>query len=115
MATYDNLPVYKTSYDMLLELFQTVNGFSRDYRFTIGEQIKNETIGMMLCVYRANKNFDGRKGRIGEAREKVETIRVMLRILKDLKQVSLKKFISLNEKLESVSKQLSLWEGKSAN
>jgi hypothetical protein len=115
MATYDNLPVYKTSYDMLLELFQVANNFSRDYKFTIGEQIKKETMEMMLCIYRANKSFEGRKSRIGEAREKVETIRVSLRILKDLKQLNLKKFISLNEKIESVSKQLSLWEGKSRN
>ena len=100
---------------MLIELFQAVNNFSRDYRFTIGEQIKKETIEMMMCVYRANKNFEGRKVRIGEAREKVETIRVMLRILKDLKQINLKKFITLNEKIESVSKQLSLWENKSCN
>ena len=100
---------------MLIELFQAANGFSRDYRFTIGEQIKKETIEMMMCVYRANKSFEGRKNRISEAREKVETIRVLLRILKDLKQLNLKKFISLNEKIESVFKQLSFWEGKSVN
>ncbi|MEI8096689.1 MAG: four helix bundle protein [Candidatus Moraniibacteriota bacterium] len=110
MATYDNLPVFKTSYDMLLELFKVSNNFSRDYRFTIGEQIKKETIEMMMCVYRANKSFEGRKNWIGTAREKIETIRVLLRILKDLKQVSLKKFISINEHIESVSKQLAYWE-----
>ena len=115
MATYDNLPVYKVSYDLLLELFKAVNSFSRDYRFTIGEQIKKEVLEMMMCIYRANKKFEGRKSRIGESREKVETIRVLLRILRDLKQISFKKFISLNEKLESVSKQLSLWENASQN
>jgi len=113
MATYDNLPVYKTSYTMLLTLFQTTNNFSRDYRFTIGEQIKNETVEMMMRIYRANKSFAKRKEMIGEAREKVEIIRVQLRILHDLKQLGLKKFINLNENLESVSKQLCLWEGKS--
>ena len=46
---------------MLMELFQAANSFSRDYKFTIGEQIKKETIEMMMCVYRANKNFEGRK------------------------------------------------------
>ncbi|MEI7621900.1 MAG: four helix bundle protein [Candidatus Moraniibacteriota bacterium] len=110
MATYDNLPVFKTSYDLLLELFQTANNFSRDYKHTLGEEIKKETISMMLCIYRANKSFSTRKNQIEQAREKIETIRVMLRILKDLKQLNLKKFISLNEKIESVSKQLVLWE-----
>jgi len=108
MGLYYNLPVYKASYDLLLELFPAANNFSRDYRFTIGEQIKKEVLEMMKSVYRASKNFEGKKMQIGEAREKVETIRVMFRILHDLKQVSLKKFISLNEKLESVSKQLCL-------
>lgn len=115
MATFDNLPVYKTSYDLLLELFQTANNFSRDYRFTIGEQVKKETLEMMLWIYRANKSFAGRKNRIAEAREKVESIRITLRVLRDLKQVSFKKFLSLNEKLESVSKQLFLWESGSRN
>ncbi|MBU1102925.1 four helix bundle protein [Patescibacteria group bacterium] len=112
MATYDHLPVYKTSYDLILELFQTANSFSRDYRFTIGEKIKNETMEMIICIYRANKSFVERGKHIGEAREKVETIRFLLRVLKDLKQLGFKKFVYLNEKVESVSKQLSLWEAK---
>ena len=113
MATYDNLPVYKKSYDMLLELFQTANNFSREYRFTIGEQIKNETLEMMIFIYKANKSFESRKDMIGKAQEKIETIRVLLRMLKDLKQMSLKKFVSVNEKVESVSKQLTFWSAKS--
>jgi hypothetical protein len=114
MATYDNLPVYKTSYDLLLELFQIADNFSRDYKFTLGEQIKKETLAMMIFIYQANKSFSERKNMIDQAREKVEIIRVLLRILKDLKQLSLKKFVSINEKVESVSKQLTFWNSKSA-
>ena len=36
MAIYDNLPVYKTSYDLLVELFKLVKNFSREWKFTIG-------------------------------------------------------------------------------
>ncbi|MEI7425680.1 MAG: hypothetical protein WCK16_02000 [Candidatus Moraniibacteriota bacterium] len=43
----------------------------------------------------------------------METIRLFLRLLKDLGQVNLEKFVELNEKLESVSKQLALWQSKS--
>ena len=111
MATYNNLPVYKASYDLLLELFQVCNNFSRDYRFTIGEQIKKEVIELILLIYRANKSFESRKSQIESAREKTETIRVLARILHDLKQINLKKFVSLNEKIGSISKQLVLWSG----
>jgi hypothetical protein len=110
MALYDNLPVYKSSYDLLLGLFNSVSIFSRDYRFTVGEQIKKETLSMMLCIYRANKDNTERKKNIVLAREHIETIRVLLRIVKDLRQMSVKKFASLQKLVESVSKQLSGWE-----
>lgn len=72
MATYDNLPVYKTSYDLLLELFKIANNFSRDYKFTLGEQIKKETLEMIIFIYKANKCFSARRDMIDRAREKVK-------------------------------------------
>jgi len=113
MATYDNLPVFKESYDLLLDLYRIGNNFSRDYRFTLGEQIKKEVLEMMIFIYGANKSFSGRKEMISRAQEKVEIIRVQLRILKDLKQLSLERFVGINEKVESVSRQLGFWSNKS--
>ena len=109
MATYDNLPVYKTSYELLVELFKLVKNFSREWKFTVGEEIKKETIEMILNIYRANSSWE-KKEKIQRARENIETVRMMLRLLKDLKQIGLDRFINLNEKIESVSKQLSAWQ-----
>jgi len=109
MATYDNLPVYKTSYDLLVELFNLTTNFSREYKFTIGEKLKNETVVMIVAIYRANSSHDKRE-KIQSARESVEVIRLLLRLLKDLKQINMNKFIMLSEKLESVSKQLAAWQ-----
>ncbi len=109
MAIYDNLPVYKTSYDLLVELFKLVKNFSREWKFTIGEEIKKETIEMIINIYRANSSWE-KKEKIRCARGNIETIRLLLRLLKDLKQIGLERFVSLNEKIESVSKQLTKWE-----
>ena len=35
MATYDNLPVYKKTYDLLVSLFRIGQNMERDYKFTI--------------------------------------------------------------------------------
>jgi len=110
MATYDHLPVYKASYDLLLELFKIGKNFSREYRYTVGEDIKHEVMRMMIGIYRANRSIEERRVHIGEARENLERVRLLLRILKDLKQVGLDRFVSVNEKVESVSKQLIAWE-----
>jgi hypothetical protein len=109
MALYNHLPVYKTGYDLLVELFRFVKDFSREYKFTLGESIKKETIDMITNIYRANGSLH-KVPLIQGARENVEVIRLYLRLLKDLQQISLEKFIRLNELIESVSKQLTAWQ-----
>ena len=109
MATYDHLPVYKVSYDLLVELFRFTKDFSREYKYTLGESIKKEIIAMITNIYKANSSYS-KKTIIQSARENVETIRLFLRLLKDLQQISIKKFVFLNEKIESVSKQLTAWQ-----
>ena len=108
MATYDNLPVYKVSYDLLLHLFQISKNMDRDYRFTIGESLKNEMVQLILNVYRANCR-ESKLDLITAARENIEVARLLLRLLNDLKQLGLKEFVSANERIESISKQLSAW------
>jgi hypothetical protein len=108
MAIYDNLPVYKTSYDLLLNLFTVCQNMERDYKFTIGEKLKNETVELIINVYRANSRAE-KADYIQKARENAEVIRLLLRLFNDLKQMSLSHFVALNEKLESVSKQLAAW------
>jgi hypothetical protein len=110
MARYDNLPVYKQTYDLLLQLFRVCQNMERDYKFTIGENLKKEIITLIVNVYRANCRENKEKlPLIQEGRENVEVVRLLLRLLQDLKQIGLKEFISANEKLESVSKQLTAW------
>jgi hypothetical protein len=110
MATYDNLPVYKQTYDLLLQLFRVCQNMERDYKFTLGENIKKEIIALIINVYRANCRENREKILMLQGgRENVEVIRLLLRLLQDLKQIGLKEFISANEKLESVSKQMTAW------
>jgi hypothetical protein len=40
MARYDHLPIFKKAYDLCLEIEQQVKGFSRDYKYTIGTEIR---------------------------------------------------------------------------
>ncbi|MDR0332935.1 MAG: four helix bundle protein [Dysgonamonadaceae bacterium] len=112
MATYDQLPVYKVTYDLLLLIFQTCQNMERDYKFTIGENLKKEVIELIVNVYRANCRED-KRDLIGTARENAEVTRLLLRLLQDLKQIKLEKFVDMNEKLESISKQLAAWYKKS--
>lgn len=35
MTLYDNLPVYKESYDLLIQTFEVVKKFEKQYKYTI--------------------------------------------------------------------------------
>ena len=47
MVIYNHLPVYKASYDLLVEIFEVTRHFTREYKYTLGESIKKEAIEMV--------------------------------------------------------------------
>ncbi|MFA5643740.1 MAG: four helix bundle protein [Candidatus Paceibacterota bacterium] len=109
MAIYLHLPVYKASYDLLLEMFKSIKDFNREYKYTLGENIKKEAMELVTNIYRANCSFS-KNPHIEKAREEIETIRIFFRLARDLGQVGLERFVNINERIENVSKQLAAWE-----
>lgn len=108
MAQYDQLPVYEQSYDLLLELYIISNNMERDFKFTLSEKIKSEVTALIVNVYCANCRIDKTK-LIENAQENIEVIRLLMRLYKNLKQIKTNEYISVSEKIESVSKQLAAW------
>ncbi|MDE5639853.1 MAG: four helix bundle protein [Odoribacter sp.] len=109
MGMYDELPVYKAGYDLLLEIFQFVRNFSKEFKYTVGDNMKTEGVELIKLIYQANSTRD-KLEIIRQARERIETIRLYLRLMKDLRQINIPKFVSINEKIENVSKQLAGWQ-----
>ena len=108
MAHYDNLPIYKVCYDLLLILFRISGNMQRDYRFTLGESMKKELIDLIVNIYRANCRV-AKRDLLEKARENLEVIRLLLRLANDMRQISFKEFVSANDNMESISKQLTAW------
>ena len=111
MALFTNLPVYKLGYDLLIEVYKRTKTFSREYKYTIGEKLKEESLQMLINIYKANKSRkENRLGFIEEARQNVEVLRLLLRVSKDLKIMGTKGYVFLNQKIEELSKQLTAWQ-----
>lgn len=114
MALYYTLPIYKESYKLVYLLFATSSNFSREYKYTVGQELKDEGLCLIKNLYRANKAED-KTIYICEARENLELIRLFLRLMQDFHQLGLKPFVEINQGVESVSKQLTAWEKYSKN
>jgi len=44
-----------------------------------------------------------------DARERIEVVRLFIRLMKDLQQINVKRFVQVSERVEAVSKQLIGW------
>lgn len=109
MAIYDNLPVFKATYDLLLQVVKFSVNLRRDSRYTLGESLKKEILALCIYIYRANLTSE--KGPlIEEAREKLVPVKLLVRLLHDTQQLSTKQYAMLCEHLETISRQLTAWQ-----
>ena len=58
LALYYDLPVFKDVYKMKMRIFALTSNFSREYKFTLGQDLKRDCILLVRSIYRANKCKD---------------------------------------------------------
>ena len=110
MALYFNLPVYKDTYELLLMIFQYSSKLPKDYKYTLGERLKNEATEVLIAIFEASQLKDKNKAvAIQKALNNLEKCRLYIRILKDLNIWGISKQANLNQKIESISKQITQW------
>jgi len=110
VAIYENLPVFKAAYDLLVEVHLMNINLTREYRHTVGEKLRNELIDLMVDIYKANTTDDCDKERnLRLVSEHIVVVKIYMRLLHDLKQIPIKRFVALSEKTENVSKQTTAW------
>jgi four helix bundle protein len=116
MALFTELPVYKLGYDLLLQVYKFTGSFSKEFKYTVGERLKNESLEMLINIYKANKaKTETRMQYIESARKNMEVVRLLLRVVRDLNVIGIKSYVSLNIKVEELSKQLASWQKYTAS
>lgn len=109
MAIYTNLPIYKSAYSLLLAVNRIMPNLPRDCRYSVGVEVRNKIMEIIILVYRANRSWQ-KFGIIESMREILVEIQVYLRLMCDMKYVSENCYMMLAEQTVSMSKQLSAWE-----
>lgn len=108
MAVYDNLPVYKAAYDLLRSVYEKTGKIPRDVKYTLVEVLKKDLTEIMVMIYRANATT-GKLPYIERARDLVVGVKVRLRLLQDMRHISVKQYAAFAQQVELLSKQLSAW------
>lgn len=108
MVLYDNLPVYRAGYNLLLDLFKVIGNLPRDYRYTIGEDLRRQLMKILYDIYKANST-EIKADILSDACERMLELKLYVRVLRDLHVISSRSFSHLAEHEEILSRQLTGW------
>lgn len=109
MAIYTNLPIYRSSYSLLLEVSRIMPNMPREGRYTIGQDLRHKLMDIIIAVYRANRTRS-KVHIIRQMRESLLEVQVYIRLLCDMKHISEKQYLMLAEHTAGISRQMTAWE-----
>jgi len=108
MALYYDLPVYKDVYSLILKIFEYTKEFSREYKYTLGQDLKKDSIILVRSIYRANK-AKSKTEYLETFLDDFEILKLELRLCVDLKILTIKKQSEVAFLMESIGRQITGW------
>ena len=108
MSRYLHLPVFQKAYDLNLEIFRTTHSFPREYKYSLGQKIKEISSELLDLIVIANSK-ENKGPYFSEIEIRIERLRIQLRTAYDLGVIKTRRLEFLNRLLEEISKQVSGW------
>ena len=108
MAQYEHLPIYKQTYDLLLRIMTATKNFPREYKYTLGQKLKDEVIELVVLIYRANSVRD-KERHISAILERVQVVQLMIRLAHDMKILPRRHYAALAEMTDMLARQAGGW------
>ena len=50
------LPLYRDTYQLILKVFEYTKDFSKEYKYTLGQDMKRDALQLMRSIYPVNKH-----------------------------------------------------------
>jgi transposase-like protein len=82
--------------------------YPREYKYTLGQKLKDEITELVVLIYRANTSTD-KSAHVELILERIQVIQVMIRLSQDLRILPRKHYADLAEKTDSLGRQAQGW------
>ena len=110
MARSTELAIYRPAYELLELLAKLTQQYPRGYRQGLGREVFAEAQAVVVRIFRANTaGRDARPPIIEDLREHLETLRLLLRLSKDLHLIDPGAYGATVELTDAIGKQASGW------
>lgn len=114
MAQYKHLPIYKTTYELLEVVTRKTKDFSRDFKYSLGDKIRNECVELVIFIYKANLSKEKTEF-LQQILERIQVIELLLRLAKDLRLLNVTSFSDIVLLTDSLCRQTQGWLKHSNN
>jgi hypothetical protein len=79
LAQYKHLPIYKLTYDLLNEITKRTRHFPKDFKYSLGAKLRDETVELVVFIYKANSSRETRSDFVRAILERLQIIELLLR------------------------------------
>lgn len=109
---YQDLPVFGEVYALTVKVFTVTQDFPREYKFTLGQDMKRDCLVLLRSIYRINKSLDKAEHLEGFL-DDFELLRLQVRLATDMKLMSVRKQAELAVVMDSIGRQITGWRNAS--
>lgn len=96
------------AYDILKWLLPLISKLPRSHKFTLGDRITNLGLDVLMLLVEANYTRD-KVELLRQANRRLEQMRYLLRLCKDLELFSLKRYGFVSQQINELGSQIGGW------
>lgn len=103
-----DLVIFQRVYDLILWMYPLINKFPKKQRFVLGQQLENILLDVLKGIIQANQERN-KLETLKQVSVDLDKFRILYRLAKDLKFMSVKQYQFGAEKVNEVGKILGGW------
>lgn len=110
MSNELDIPIFKKCYDLYKTFYEYRADVSKQDRYTIWQRSENTILDVLESILFASQSSQAEKLPVLEAASvKLNLLRVLIRLTKDVKAIDNKKYIALETNIDEIGRMLGGW------
>lgn len=107
------LPIYRSSYELLMHLVKCISKFPRNWRPTIGQAMHEHGISLIMRIYQANAAEDKTK-HIEGLLEALQVLELQFQLAHDMRLISTPELAAASDLADNIGRQAGGWRKSTA-
>lgn len=106
----EKLIIYQKFYDFVVWLYPVINRIPKSHRLVVGKHLEELCISLLLLLVKANRAKGQNRTELqSDISDELDYIRILIRLSKDLRFMSVKQYILAAEKINEIGRMYTSW------